>query len=85
MAAHGGWLGAKLRAYGSLFALRKHVLASRRAVQESRRCSDRELLGLFQDRLDSALISPAGAALANAFCVPYMMLVRRLLRSPRGG
>jgi GT2 family glycosyltransferase len=82
VAAHGGWLGAKLRAYRSLFTLRKHVLASRRAVQESRRCGDRELLGLFQDRLDSALIPGAGAALANAFCVPYMAIVRRLLRCP---
>ena len=32
------------------------------------------------DRLDSALLSQGSAALANTFCVPYMRLVRRLIR-----
>jgi GT2 family glycosyltransferase len=80
VAARGGWLPHKLRAYGSLFALRKRLMIQRRAVQASRRCSDAELLRFFDDRLDSALIPRAGAALANCFCVPYMFFVRRLLR-----
>jgi GT2 family glycosyltransferase len=80
VAARGGWLPQKLRAYGSLFALRKRLVIQRRAVQASRRCSDAELLPLFDDRLDSVLIPRAGAALANFFCVPYMSIVRRALR-----
>jgi GT2 family glycosyltransferase len=77
--ALGGWLPQKLRAYGSLFALRKRLMLQRRAVQASRRCSDAELLRFFDDRLDSALIPHAGAALANLFCVPYVFLLRRVL------
>jgi GT2 family glycosyltransferase len=80
VAAYGGWLPLKLRAYASLFALRKRLMVQRRAVQGSRRCSDAELLRFFDDRLDSALIPRRGAALANFFCVPYMSLVRRVLR-----
>lgn len=80
VAALGGWLPEKLRAYRSLFALRSRVLAQRRAVQASRRRSDADLLPLFEVRLRSALIPPLGAAIANAFCVPYMAILRRLLR-----
>lgn len=80
VAARGGWLPSKLRAYASLFALRKRVMIQRRAVQASRRCSDPELLRFFDDRLDSALIPRAGATFANFFCVPYMSLVRWVLR-----
>ena len=80
VAARGGWLPHKLRAYRSLFALRKRLIVRRRAVQASRRCSDAELLRFFDDRLDSALIPRAGAALANFFCVPYMFFLRRVLR-----
>jgi GT2 family glycosyltransferase len=80
VAARGGWLSHKLRAYCSLFALRRRVMVKRRAVQASRRCSDAELLRYFDDRLDAALIPRAGAVLANFFCVPYMFLVRRVLR-----
>jgi hypothetical protein len=49
-------------------------------VQGSRRRPDTEILALVDDRLDSALLSQAAAGLANAFCVPYMRLVRLLLR-----
>jgi GT2 family glycosyltransferase len=80
VAALGGWLPDKLRAYGSLLGLRKWLIVQRRAVQASRRRSDAELLHLFDDRLDSALLPRAGAALANFFCVPYMFFVRRVLR-----
>jgi GT2 family glycosyltransferase len=80
VAGYGGWLPHKLRAYGSLFELRKRLIAHRRAVQASRRRSDAELFRYFDDRLDSALIPRAGALLANFFCVPYMFLVRRVLR-----
>jgi hypothetical protein len=77
VAARGGWLKQKLASYGSLFALRKRLLVQRRAVKASRRCSDIELLDLFSDRLDSALLPGRATALANAVCVPYMRLVRR--------
>jgi GT2 family glycosyltransferase len=80
VAARGGWLPSKLRAYASLLALRKRVMIQRRTVQASRRCSDPELLRFFDDRLDSALIPSAGATFANFFCVPYMFLVRWVLR-----
>ncbi len=82
VAAYGGWLLPKLQSYGSVFALRGRLLAQRRAVQASRRCTDAEVLELFDDRLDSALLPPPGPALANAVWVPYMCLVRRLLRRP---
>jgi GT2 family glycosyltransferase len=80
VAASGGWLPEKLRAYASLFELRQKLMARRRAVHASRRRSDAEAFEYMDDRLDSALIPRAGAALANLFCVPYMFLVRRALR-----
>jgi GT2 family glycosyltransferase len=79
VAASGGWLSQKLNGYRSLFALRRRLRAQRHAVRESRRRADAELLDLVDDRLDSALLPASGAALANAFCVPYMRLARRLL------
>ena len=80
VAAREGWLSQKLASYASLFRLRRRLRAQRRAVQSSRRRADAEVLALMEDRLDSALLSQGPAALANAFCVPYMRLVRRLLR-----
>ena len=62
------------------FRLRRRLRAQRRAVQSSRRRADAEVLALMDDRRDSALLSEGSAALANAFCVPYMGLMRRLLR-----
>jgi GT2 family glycosyltransferase len=80
-----GWLTQKLASYRSLLALRKRLLAERRTVQGSRRRSDAGILDLVDDRLDSALLSTRGVALANAFCVPYMAVVRRLLSAgPHG-
>lgn len=79
VAARGGWLSQKLESYRSLLGLRRRLLAQRRAVQRSRHCTDVEVLDLIDDRLDSALLSPRGTGLANAFCVPYMRLARRLL------
>ncbi len=80
VAAYGGWLSQKLRSYRSVFALRGRVLAQRRAVQATRRRTDVEVLDRFDIRLDSALLPPPGPALANAVWVPYMWLLRRLLR-----
>ena len=80
VAAAGGWLPQKLRAYVALYARRGRLAEHRRAVQASRRRSDRELLPLFDDRLDSKLLPRLGAALANAVCVPYLFALRRLLR-----
>jgi GT2 family glycosyltransferase len=80
VAASGGWLREKLRAYGSLFRLRRLLLDQRRAVRASRQRSDAEVLAYMDDRLDSALIPHAWAALANLVCMPYMRVVRRLVR-----
>jgi GT2 family glycosyltransferase len=80
VAAYGGWLPHKLKSYASVFALRRRVREQRRAVQATRRRSDVEVLDYFDVRLDSALLPPPGPALANAVWVPYMWLVRRLLR-----
>jgi hypothetical protein len=80
VAAYGGWLSQKLRSYGSVFALRRRVAQQRRAVQATRRRTDAEVLEHFDISLNSALLPPPGPALANAVWVPYMWLVRRLLR-----
>jgi GT2 family glycosyltransferase len=80
VAASGGWLPEKLRAYGSLFGMRRTLMAQRRIVQASRRLSDAEVLEYLDDRLGSALMPRAWAALANLFCVPYMHALRRLIR-----
>jgi GT2 family glycosyltransferase len=80
IALQGGWLTHKLRAYGSLFALRRSVRSQRSAVQASRQCSDAELFEFFSDRLDSPLLPGRATALANLVCVPYMVAVRLLLR-----
>jgi len=80
VAARSGWLRQKLSSYGSLLALRRRLLTQRRAVKASRRRADVELLDLFEDRLDSALLPRRATALANAACVPYLRVVRLLLR-----
>jgi GT2 family glycosyltransferase len=80
VAAREGWLSQKLASYAGLFRMRRRLRAQRRAVQASRRLADAEVMALMDDRLDSALVSQGSAALANAFCVPYMRLARRLLR-----
>ena len=86
VAAYGGWLPQKLQTYASVFAMRKRLAEQRRAVRASRRRSDGEVLELFEDRMDSALLPPPGPALANALWVPYMRLVRLLLaRTPPAG
>ncbi len=77
-----GWLADKLQSYRSLLSLRRTLTVERRKVQRSRRRTDGELMALFDDRIDSALVPAAGAALANAVCVPYMRLVRARLRGP---
>jgi GT2 family glycosyltransferase len=82
VAAWQRWLGQKLRSYGSLLALSRRVRAQRRAVRSSRRRTDAELLELFDDRIGSALMPARAAALANAVCLPYMYVVRRLLHAP---
>jgi GT2 family glycosyltransferase len=81
VAAYGRWLPQKLKTYASLLALRKRLIEQRRAVQATRRRGDAEVLELFEDRMDSALLPPPGPALANAVWVPYMRMVRLLLRA----
>lgn len=80
VAALGGWLGHKLRAYASLVGLRRELLARRSAVQTMRQRSDAELFAYFSDRLGSPFLSARAVSLANFFCVPYMRVVRRLDR-----
>ena len=80
VAAAQGWLPQKLGAYSSVWSLRSRIRAQRRAVARSRRRSDAQLFALFDLRLDSALLPRAGALLANAVAVPYLLCVRRLLR-----
>jgi len=80
VAALGGWLGHKLRAYASLVKLRRQLFKRRSLVQAMRRRSDAELFDFFSDRLDSPLLPGPGVSLANLFCVPYMQVVRRLAR-----
>jgi GT2 family glycosyltransferase len=80
VAAYGGWLSQKLRSFASVFALRDRLRAQRREVQASRRRSDAQTLRLFDVRMDSALLPPPGPALANAVWVPYVALIRPLLR-----
>jgi hypothetical protein len=79
-AAAGGWLDSKLRSYISLIRLWPLLRRHRHQVQALRQTSDRELLGLATRRLHSPLLPSAGTALLNAVWVPYMWLVRRLLR-----
>jgi GT2 family glycosyltransferase len=79
VAALQGWLGQKLRAYGSLLALNGKLRAHRRAVQASRRCRDGELLALFDDRFDSPLLPRGAAALASLLSAGYMRFVRAAL------
>jgi GT2 family glycosyltransferase len=85
VATRSGWLKQKLASYGSLLALRRRLLSQRRAVKASRQRTDVELLELFTDRLDSALLSARATALANAVCVPYLLVLRRLLRPASPG
>jgi GT2 family glycosyltransferase len=80
VAARDGWLSQKLQSYGSLFSLRRKLLDQRRSVQNSRLSNDAALFDLFDDRLDSALLSRRGAAFANLMCAPYLHLLRRLIR-----
>jgi GT2 family glycosyltransferase len=80
VAALQGWLSEKLEAYQSLWSLRSRLRANRRGVQRTRRRSDGELFGLFDARLDSPLISPLGAAIANAASGRYLRWVGRRLR-----
>ncbi len=84
VAAYGGWLSQKLRSFASVFALRKRIAEQRAAVQATRKRSDAEVLELFDVRMDSALLPPPGPALANALWVPYVALVRPLLRKTPG-
>jgi GT2 family glycosyltransferase len=80
VAAYGGWLSQKLRSYASVLSLRRRLAEHRRAVQSSRRRSDAEVLELFDIHMDSALLPPPGPTLANALWVPYIRLIRPLLR-----
>ena len=74
-----GWLAQKLESYRSLFALRALLVEERRRVRGLRRRSDAEVMTLFEDRFDSALMPGPAAALANIACVPYLHVLRGVL------
>ena len=78
VAARQGWLGEKLRAYGSVVALRREVRAHRQRVQSLRRRSDRELQPFFSTRLDSPFMPALPARLAGALTAGYLRLIRAL-------
>jgi GT2 family glycosyltransferase len=80
VAAREGWLYSKLRGYLWLMRHRRLLSAHRRSVQALRRRSDREVLRLFTDRLESPLLPGAGTRLLNLVWVPYMRAARALLR-----
>jgi GT2 family glycosyltransferase len=80
VAVHGGWLKQKLAGYRSLLTMAATLPSRRRAVAATRRHDDAQLLELFDNRLDSALLPGAASVLANIVCVPYLLLVRLLLR-----
>jgi GT2 family glycosyltransferase len=80
VAAREGWLSSKLRGYAWLVRHRRPRRAHRRRVQALRRRSDRQVLELFTHRLRSPLLPSAGGTLLNLVWVPYMRLVRGLLR-----
>lgn len=79
VAAAGGWLPEKLRAYRALFGARVVLREQRALVQATRQRSDAEVLDYAEDRLGSGLLAPRWTALADFFCVPYMRLARRLI------
>jgi hypothetical protein len=64
----------------SVLGLRRRIAEQRRAVQATRRRPDSVVLERFEVRMDNALLPPPGPALANALWVPYMALVRALIR-----
>jgi GT2 family glycosyltransferase len=77
VAARQGWLSQKLAAYWSVLSLRSRIRRQRHLVATYRRQPDAELFGLFEFRLNSALIPRVGAALGNALCEPYLRWVQR--------
>lgn len=81
MAARGGWLSLKLESYRSLMMLRARLIAQRRAVRAARVCPDAEVMRLFDDRIQQSPLLPGlGPRIANAVSVPYMRVIRPLLR-----
>ena len=81
VAALQGWLSQKIAAYRSVLSLRSRIRRQRQLVAAYRRRPDAELFGLFEFRLDSALIPGAGAMLGNALCVPYLRWVQQVRRN----
>lgn len=82
VAARGGWLRQKLAAYCAVAARLAWLRSRRRVVAATRQLGDADLLALFDDRFDSALLPGAASAAANLVCVPYLRLVRLLLGAP---
>lgn len=62
VAAHDGWLRAKLLAQAAVLRELPAILHRRRTVQESRRVGTREFAAGFQSTLDSPYLGPAARA-----------------------
>lgn len=74
-----GWLGAKVRSWGSLLANARNVARRRRWVQSGRRVPDREVLGRFRGGVETDLIESALLAWANPLLERYRRFVLAVL------
>jgi GT2 family glycosyltransferase len=75
LAARGGWLREKLRAYGALVRALPALVRWRRRVQRSRAVPDREILRATVGRMETPLLRSPMLAVAN----PIMERYRRVL------
>ncbi|MGH2865639.1 MAG: glycosyltransferase family 2 protein [Solirubrobacteraceae bacterium] len=82
VAAHQGWLGAKLRAELATVAGLPRTLARRRTVQASRRLRAGEFAAHLSCSLDSPYLAGASSPLASAPQSAWWWLVRRVLSVP---
>ena len=70
-----GWAGAKLEAYGALWADRRALYARRREIQRTRRIGDRPIL----ERMSAGVDSPFLASGTSRRAEPLLRAYRRVL------
>jgi GT2 family glycosyltransferase len=75
LAARGGWLPEKLRAYGALAKELRRLVGWRRRVQASRKVPDGEILRATTGRMETPLLRSSMLAIGN----PIMECYRRAL------
>jgi GT2 family glycosyltransferase len=83
LAARGGWLGEKLRAYGSLLRALPALVRWRRRVQASRVVPDSDLLEASAARMDTPLLRSPLLHVGNPLLERYRAAVLALLRQRR--